>query len=71
MALNVLKDLGHFAPTTNVGNREVKGYVYDDDLGYAVKAYYTSDYLREISKACSEVADWLDTRAEDRRVKTK
>ncbi len=60
-ALDVLKDLGNYGPTVNKQDREVKGWAYDHDLDYVVKSYYTSDDLREISRACLEIADWLDT----------
>jgi hypothetical protein len=32
-----------------------------------VKAYFSSDDLRQIAAACNEVADWLDKRAEDEK----
>lgn len=68
-ALDVLKDLGNYGPTVNKQDREVKGWAYDHDLDYVVKSYYTSDDLREISRACLEIADWLDTRAEQQECK--
>lgn len=53
-----MRDLGEFGPTVHAAKREVKGYGIDG------KTYYTSEDLRGIAAACTEVADWLDRRAE-------
>ncbi|PNG11916.1 hypothetical protein [Stutzerimonas stutzeri] len=55
--------LGNFGPTVLAARREVKGYTSDAD-GDVVKTYYDSGELRELALACTEVADWLDRRAE-------
>lgn len=57
-----MKFLGDFGPTSNAQNREVKGYMYDDEGGG--KVYLSADELREMAASCIEVADWLDKRAE-------
>lgn len=57
-----MKDIGDFGPTVHAANREVKGSVADES-GELCKAYYTSDELRSLAAACTEVADWLDKRA--------
>lgn len=54
--LSVMAELGNFGPTTNVSNREVKGYVDG-------KVYYSSADLRRVAAACEEVAAWLDEMA--------
>jgi hypothetical protein len=61
MALGVMEDMGNFSPTVHADRKEVKGCQYDD--GEAYKSYLDSQNLRDISAACIEVADWLDTRA--------
>jgi hypothetical protein len=61
-ALEVMKTLGDFGPTTDANDREVKGYFVDDEGG-SYSAYWNSDYLRTIAAACVEVAEWLDKRA--------
>lgn len=61
-ALDVMKELGNFGPTVNAMQREVKGYMLDDE-GDGVSRYWTSDDLRNIANVCNEVADWLDQRA--------
>ena len=63
-ARDVMKDLGNFGPTLKTESREVKGAMYDDDCGGAVKTYYSSADLRDIAAACVEVADWLDKRGD-------
>ena len=60
-----MDELGNFRPTIVPHLREVKGRVWDDDCGGAVKTYYTSADLRRIASACTEVADWLDKRADE------
>lgn len=57
-----MKLLGNFGPTVRAEQRELKGTTVDDD-GDHVKTYYDSGELRELAKACIEVADWLDRRA--------
>lgn len=61
-ARDAMKDLGNFGPTVKVQDRKVKGFTYAGE-GTA-KTYYSSADLREIAIACTEVADWLDKRAE-------
>lgn len=57
-----MRFLGNFSPTVIVQNREIKGWIYnEDDNG---KVYLSSSELREIAVACEEVATWLDKRAE-------
>lgn len=63
-ARDVMDDLGNFGPTVNALNREVKGYKMDSNTGDCGKQYYSSDDLRNIAAGCTEVADWLDKRAE-------
>lgn len=58
-----MKLLGNFGPTVLAERKELKGYTVDDD-GDHVKTYYDSDELRELAAACTEVADWLDRRAD-------
>jgi hypothetical protein len=60
--LETMREIGNFAPTTNVRNREVKGYTLDGD-GEAGKTYYQSPNLRQIATHLCVVADWLDRRA--------
>lgn len=57
-----MKEIGEFGPTVHAANREVKGRVADENNEFC-KAYYTSDELRSLAAACTEVADWLDKRA--------
>lgn len=56
--------LGNFAPTTSEQRRELKGYMHDDEGGG--KVYLDAGELRELAAACTEVASWLDKRAEER-----
>lgn len=65
-AREFMRDLGNFGPTTNVGYREVKGYMLDPD-GDAGKVYYNSSDLRQMALAAVEVADWLDERAAEHK----
>ena len=60
----VMDALGNFGPTVNAKDKQVKGYAMDSDTGECGKVYYTSDDLRHIASGCTEVADWLDKRAE-------
>lgn len=53
-----MKFLGDFSPTVYTQTRELKGRIRDD------KVYLDSGELRELAKACNEVAEWLDKRAE-------
>lgn len=57
-----MKLLGNFGPTVRAESREMKGMTVDE-CGDHVKTYYDSGELRELAKACIEVADWLDRRA--------
>ena len=57
-----MKFLGDFSPTCNEARKELKGYMFDESGGG--KAYIYSGELRELARACIEVADWLDKRAE-------
>ena len=61
-AQETMKFLGDFGPTVNAQNREVKGYMHDDEGGG--KVYLSAVELREMAASCIEVADWLDKRAE-------
>lgn len=62
-ARDTMSELGNFGPTTNAKEREVKGYMLDPG-GDAGKAYYNSSELRTMAEDLSEVADWLDKRAD-------
>ncbi|MFI8608521.1 hypothetical protein ACIGFL_09375 [Pseudomonas sp. NPDC077649] len=57
-----MRALGNFTPTVNPLYREVKGSMLGE-YGEAEKTYFDSKELRELAKACAEVADWLDRRA--------
>lgn len=59
-----MRELGNFGPTHNAAEKMVKGCTLDN-FGDAVKIYYDSDNLRQMAKACIEVADWLDARAKE------
>ena len=61
-AKGIMKFLGDFGPTVHAQNREVKGYMTDDEG--CGKVYLDAGQLREIAASCNEVADWLDKRAE-------
>ena len=61
-AKGTMKFLGDFGPTVHAQNREVKGYMHDDEGGG--KVYLDAGELREIAASCNEVADWLDKRAD-------
>lgn len=63
-ARSVMDELGNFSPTVNHQYKEVKGYTLDSESGEGGKTYWSSDDLRTTAKACNEVADWLDKRAE-------
>ena len=63
-AKTAMDALGNFWPTVNVNDRQVKGYTMDSDTGECGKTYFTSDDLRDIASGCTEVAEWLDRRAE-------
>ena len=58
-----MRTLGNFTPTVNPLYREVKGSMLGAH-GEAEKTYFDSKELRELAKACVEVADWLDKRAD-------
>lgn len=62
-AKETMKFLGGFSPTVNEKNKEVKGYMLDEDCGCSV--YLSSDELREMAESFIEVANWLDKRAEE------
>ena len=57
-----MKFLGDFSPTVREENRELKGYMHDDEGGR--KVYLDAGELRELASACNQAADWLDKRAE-------
>lgn len=59
---DAMKELGCFTPTANVRDRQVKGYMLDED-GDGCKVYWDSGDLRTIAARMIEVADWLDKRA--------
>lgn len=61
-ARDVMKELGHFGPTTRAEEGLVKGYMACDD-GDDGRCYWSSDDLRKVAAGCIEVADWLDARA--------
>lgn len=58
-----MRTLGNFTPTVNSAFREVKGSMLGE-YGDAEKTYFSSSELRELAAACSEVANWLDARAQ-------
>lgn len=62
LAQTWMKFLGDFSPTVKEQSRELKGYMHDDEGGG--KVYLDAGELREIAAACTEVADWLDKRAD-------
>lgn len=66
-ARETMKFLGNFSPTVHAKNKEVKGYMLDDDGG--CKVYLSSDDLREFAESFIEVANWLDKRAENEEIK--
>lgn len=55
--------LGNFSPTARPERKEIKGLTFGE-YGKSVRTYYDSGELRELTKACIEVADWLDRRAQ-------
>lgn len=57
-ALNIL---GNARPTANPVDRQIKGWMLDDE-GDRCKVYFTSTQLRELAKEIIEVADYLDKR---------
>lgn len=63
LALTWMKFLGDFSPVSNPKEKQLKGYMHDDDGG--CKVYLDSGELRELAQACIEAADWLDKRAVD------
>lgn len=54
--------LGQFSPTVMAKDRTVKGCMLCDS-GEEGSVYLDSGELRELARACNEVADWLDKRA--------
>lgn len=62
-ALEQMRELGDFSPTTRASDKMVKDCTLDAD-GDPGKTYWDSEDLRKIAAACAEVADWLDKRAE-------
>lgn len=54
--------LGDFGPTTPASKGTIKGYMYDSDDGGGYKTYLGIAELRELGRACIEVADWLEKR---------
>lgn len=62
-ARETMKSLGDFGPTVRAENKELKGYVLDDEDGGAMKCYCGSKDLRNMAAHFIEVADWLDKRA--------
>lgn len=60
-----MADLGNFSPTVHPEKREVKGWTHDYECGGVQKTYWTSEELRGVARACGEVADWLDKRANE------
>jgi len=63
-AESVMRFLGNFGPTVNAGDRQVKGYMLDED-GDAGKVYLNPNDLRDIAAACLEVAAWLNERSDE------
>ncbi len=63
-AREIMAWMGNFSPTVHAKDRQVKGYIADSNTGDGGKEYCTSADLRGIAAACTEVADWLDKRAE-------
>lgn len=61
-ALSTMQFLGNFGPTVHANQREVKGYMYDDEGGG--KVYLCSGELKTMAADLTEVAAWLDERAE-------
>lgn len=59
---NALRVLGNAAPTVNAEDRQIKGYMVDED-GELTKTYFNSTDLRQLASNCVELADWLDRRA--------
>jgi poly(3-hydroxyalkanoate) synthetase len=63
--LCIMREMGHFSPTVNKEDRQVKGWMSDFDDGGVTKVYWTSKDLREIAESFIIVADWLDERAKE------
>lgn len=61
-ALDVMRDIGEFSPTTRADEGLVKGYIRCEE-GEDGRTYYDSNDLRRISEGCLEVACWLELRA--------
>ena len=57
-----MKLLGDFSPTSSPAQKQVKGYMLDND-GEGYKVYFDAGELRELAIACLEVSDWLMVRA--------
>lgn len=55
--------MGDFSPTAQPEKKMLKGRINDPFLEDD-RTYYDSGELRELAAACTEVADWLDKRAE-------
>lgn len=56
---------GHFGPTVTPKDRQVKGWLHDDEEGGVCKAYFTAKDLREAGEDFLEVAAWLDREVTD------
>lgn len=60
-----MRELGCFSPTVNKKDACVKGYAIDAESGEAGKTYYSSHDLSELARACREVSEWLQHRANE------
>lgn len=60
-AKDTMNFMGDFCPTAHTGDKQVKGYMVDDDGGG--KVYLTSGDLRQMAADFIEVAAWLEKRA--------
>lgn len=64
-ARETMNIFGRFGPTVTPKDRQVKGWLHDDEEGGVCKAYLTAKDLREAGEDFMEVAAWLDREVAD------